>query len=41
MLFLGTKKYPKEGSYADFITSHGGTKNAATGENYTYYYFSI
>lgn len=39
MLFLGTKKYPEEGSYAKYITEHGGNNNAATAENYTYYYF--
>ena len=41
MLFLGTKKYPEENTYSKFIQAHGGSKNAATGENYTYYYFTI
>mmetsp|Transcript_19855 Transcript_19855/g.14300 ORF Transcript_19855/g.14300 Transcript_19855/m.14300 type:complete len:91 (+) Transcript_19855:267-539(+) len=41
MLFLGTEKHPDEGSYARYITSNGGQKNAATGEDYTYYYFDI
>lgn len=41
MLFLGTEKHPEEGSYARYITSNGGSKNAATGEDYTYYYFDI
>jgi insulysin len=41
MLFLGTEKYPEEYTYSSFIQTHGGSKNAATGENYTYYYFSI
>ena len=41
MLFLGTKKYPVENHYADFIKSHGGSKNAATSEDYTYYHFKI
>jgi len=41
MLFLGTKKYPVENHYTQFITSNGGGKNAATGEDYTYYYFDI
>ena len=41
MLFLGTKKYPEENHYSKFIQQHGGRKNAATGEDYTYYYFDI
>jgi insulysin len=41
MLFLGTKKYPDENHYSKFLTAHNGSKNAATAEDYTYYYFSI
>jgi secreted Zn-dependent insulinase-like peptidase len=41
MLFLGTQKYPNENHYSQFIQQHGGSKNAATGEDYTYYYFDI
>jgi len=41
MLFLGTKLYPEENHYSKFITSGGGTKNAATGEDYTTYFFDI
>jgi insulysin len=41
MLFLGTKKYPDENTYSKFIQAHGGSKNAATGELYTYFYFNI
>jgi len=41
MLFMGTKKYPVENHYSKFIQAHGGKKNAATGEDYTYYYFDI
>lgn len=41
MLFLGTKKYPEESYYSKFIQNNGGRKNAATGEDYTYYYFDI
>ena len=41
MLFLGTTKFPKENYYNQFITQHGGSKNAATGEDYTTYYFDI
>jgi len=41
MLFLGTKKYPEENHYSQFLGKHGGNKNAATSEDYTHYYFSI
>ena len=41
MLFLGTKKFPNENDYSKFIKQHGGAKNAATGEDYTNYYFDI
>lgn len=41
MLFLGTKKYPSESHYGKFLSEHGGSKNAATGEDYTYYFFDI
>lgn len=41
MLFLGTKKYPDENTYQKFIDTNGGSDNAATGEDYTYYYFDI
>jgi insulysin len=41
MLFLGTEKYQQENHYAQFVKKHGGTKNAATGEDYTNYFFDI
>ena len=41
MLFLGTKKYPVENSYSQYILKNGGMKNAATSEDHTYYYFNI
>ena len=41
MLFLGTKKYPEENHYSKFVQTNGGSKNAATGEDYTYYYFDV
>ena len=41
MLFLGTKKYPEENSYSKHIQNNGGAKNAATAEDYTYYYFDV
>ena len=41
MLFLGTEKYPDEDYYSKFLQDHGGYDNAATGEDYTYYYFNV
>ena len=41
MLFLGTKKYPNENHYKKFVQNNGGSSNAATGEDYTYYYFDV
>ena len=41
MLFLGTKKYPEENAYGEFIQKNGGCKNATTSEDHTYYYFDI
>ena len=41
MLFLGTNKYPVEDEYVKFLTNNGGSRNAATGEDYTYYYFDV
>ncbi len=41
MLFLGTKKHPKEGGFQSFITRHGGTNNAWTGAENTTYFFDI
>eukprot|EP00759_Apiculatamorpha_spiralis_P038078 PhF_6_TR37545/c0_g2_i1/m.55611/K01408/IDE, ide; insulysin len=41
MLFLGTKEYPNESEYKKFISLHGGSSNAATGMDYTKYYFDI
>ena len=41
MLFLGTQKYPEENHYQNFIQQNGGDANAATGEEYTYFYFNV
>ena len=41
MLFLGTEKFPVENHYSKLIASGGGSKNAATSEDYTYFYFDI
>ncbi len=41
MLFMGTKKYPKEAEYSRFITEHGGQSNAFTTSNSTNYLFTV
>eukprot|EP00931_Biecheleriopsis_adriatica_P121218 TRINITY_DN96305_c0_g1_i1.p1 TRINITY_DN96305_c0_g1~~TRINITY_DN96305_c0_g1_i1.p1 ORF type:complete len:1087 (+),score=247.13 TRINITY_DN96305_c0_g1_i1:70-3261(+) len=41
MLFTGTKKYPSEGEYSEFISQNGGMSNAYTACYYTNYYFDI
>lgn len=41
MLFMGTKKYPKESEYQNFITEHGGYSNAFTANDFTAYMFSV
>jgi len=41
MLFLGSKKYPKEDYYSEFITGNGGSKNASTSLLTTKYHFDI
>ena len=40
MLFLGTKNR-KENEYTKYITDNGGTRNAATSEDSTFFYFDI
>eukprot|EP01091_Cochliopodium_minus_P010546 TRINITY_DN2818_c1_g1_i2.p1 TRINITY_DN2818_c1_g1~~TRINITY_DN2818_c1_g1_i2.p1 ORF type:complete len:950 (+),score=301.19 TRINITY_DN2818_c1_g1_i2:340-3189(+) len=41
MLFLGTKKYPKESSYSEYILMHSGSKNASTSKVDTRYFFEV
>ncbi|VBB19027.1 insulin-degrading enzyme [Yasminevirus sp. GU-2018] len=41
MLFLGSQKYPRQNEYSDFIESNGGSSNAYTSDNSTFYYFDI
>ena len=40
LLFLGTKAYPKESEYRQFIQDHGGKENAFTSSDRTVYIFS-
>jgi len=41
MLFLGTEKYPDPDEYSNYITSHGGGRNAYTALDHTNYFFDI
>jgi insulysin len=41
MLFLGTKKFPKESSFDSFVKENGGETNAFTGSVYTTFAFDI
>ncbi|MEM7174305.1 MAG: insulinase family protein [Chlamydiota bacterium] len=41
LLFLGSKSYPEEHSYRDYIRNHNGRCNAYTTEERTVYTFSI
>ena len=40
LLFIGTKKYPAEQDYFQYMSSHGGYCNAFTQQEFTNYYFS-
>ncbi|PHJ24178.1 peptidase m16 inactive domain-containing protein [Cystoisospora suis] len=41
MLFLGTRKFPDESEYANFIKQHGGSNNAYTEHTHTNFHFSV
>lgn len=41
MSFLGTRKFPSEGDFSSFLSSHGGSSNAFTDNEDTVYYFDI
>ena len=41
MLFMGSKKYPNEKEYSEFIKKHAGYDNAWTSGCNTNYYFKI
>jgi len=41
MLFLGTDKYPDAAEYEQFVTEHGGNRNAYTSFENTNYFFDI
>lgn len=39
MVFMGSKKYPKENDFDEFITQNGGSDNASTDVETTVFYF--
>ncbi|GAA5990267.1 hypothetical protein JCM5350_000445 [Sporobolomyces pararoseus] len=41
LMFMGTKKYPKENDYTEFLTQHSGSSNAFTGMDQTCYFFDV
>ncbi|KAJ2657298.1 metalloprotease [Coemansia sp. RSA 1199] len=41
LLFMGTKKYPKENDYNAYLSAHGGYSNAYTDLEDTCYYFEV
>ncbi len=41
MLFQGNKKYKAIDAFDTFLSLHGGSVNAATGSEYSHYYFSV
>lgn len=41
MLFLGSKKYPEESYFDEFVSKNGGYSNAYTDTYQTVYYFSV
>ncbi|SPO41170.1 related to STE23 - Metalloprotease involved in a-factor processing [Pseudozyma flocculosa] len=41
LLFMGTKKYPRENEYSEFLSNHSGGSNAYTGMDNTNYFFDV
>ncbi|OAD77934.1 ubiquinol-cytochrome c reductase core subunit 1 [Phycomyces blakesleeanus NRRL 1555(-)] len=41
LLFMGTKKYPRDNEYRKYLADHSGQSNAFTGTENTQYYFEI
>ena len=41
MVFMGSKKYPDENGFDEFINEHGGFSNAETLDDKTTFYFNI
>jgi secreted Zn-dependent insulinase-like peptidase len=41
MLFMGTKKYPRENGWNQFLSAHGGSDNGETDAESTVFYFDV
>ncbi|RLL97604.1 hypothetical protein CFD26_106184 [Aspergillus turcosus] len=41
LLFMGTKKFPKENAYNQYLASHSGSSNAYTAATETNYFFEV
>ncbi|KAI6246750.1 putative zinc protease [Erysiphe necator] len=41
LLFMGTKKYPEENAYSQYINNHSGQSNAWTMSQSTHYFFDV
>ncbi|WFD22426.1 insulysin [Malassezia equina] len=41
LLFMGTKKYPRENEYSEFLSNHSGSSNAFTSLENTNYFFDV
>lgn len=41
LLFMGTKKYPVENAYHQYLSAHSGTSNAYTASTSTNYHFEV
>ncbi|KAI3620705.1 hypothetical protein CBS9595_002672 [Malassezia furfur] len=41
LLFMGTKKYPRENEYSEYLSNHSGSSNAFTSLENTNYFFDV
>lgn len=41
LLFMGTKKFPEENAYLQYLSKHAGSSNAYTASEHTNYYFEV
>ncbi|CEH18771.1 related to ste23-metalloprotease involved in a-factor processing [Ceraceosorus bombacis] len=41
LLFMGTKKYPRENEYSEYLSNNSGASNAYTGMENTNYFFDV
>lgn len=41
MLFMGSSKFPKENTFGEYLSSHGGASNAWTGDDQMNFFFRV